>query len=102
MLVVLVTLDFTPITKSASKATSLLDQASGARGEDEVKTDAPKTEAKGDETKKDDQPAVEIPPAKKESKTEESAKPEKKEDAPAAVKAENDSPQVRGRFCQAR
>ena len=87
-----VTLDFTPITKSASKATSLLDQATGARGEDEVKTDAPKTESKEDETKKDDKPAVEIPPAKKESKTDESAKPEKKEDAPAAVKAEDDSP----------
>ena len=60
-----VTLDFTPITKSASKATSLLDQASGARGEDEVKADSPKTESKADESKKDDKPAAENPPAKK-------------------------------------
>ncbi len=91
-----VTVDFTPITKSASAATGNLDQATGARGEDEVKTDAPKTDAKADESKKDEKPAAETPAAKKETEKDESAKPEKKEETPVVEKAESDPPKSEG------
>lgn len=83
-----VTLDFTPITKSATKATSLLDQATGTRGEDEVKADASKSEKKADDSKKEEKPAAEDSPAKKDD----SAKPEKKEEAPASAKSESEPP----------
>jgi SecD/SecF fusion protein len=87
-----VTLDYTPITKSESKATSLLDQATGTRGEDEVKADASKTETKAVESKKDDKPAADNLPAKKEVEKEESAKPETKVEDPVAEKSENAPP----------
>jgi len=87
-----VTLEYSPITKSANKATSLLDQASGVRGEDEVKGDAPKGEAKPAESKKEEKPSSEETPAKKDSAKEESAKPETTEKTPATTKSESDPP----------
>ncbi len=91
-----VTVEFTPITKSASKTTGSFDEASGARGDDKVQAEAPVTESKADKPKQDDKPAAEKASDKKEPEQDDTAKPEKKEDTPAAAKSESDPPKSDG------
>ncbi|MFM9965943.1 MAG: protein translocase subunit SecD [Planctomycetaceae bacterium] len=115
-----VTVDFKPITKSASATTNNSDPVSGARGDDEVPTAAPKTdpkaeskpepktdpkaeskpepktdpkaESKPDESLKDENAGAEIPPTKTAPPKDESAKPKSETKSPSAKSPSAKSP----------